>query len=110
MGSNAEIAEPIAAVLRQAGLEAEVVPAREARDLAPYDAVVLGSALYAAHWRRDAHRYVARGRGAADRSIGASPRGTCRLPTTCSTSWATSPSALTTRSAAVSTRPRPRWT
>ena len=64
MGSNAEIAEAIAAVLRQAGLEAEVVPAREARDLAPYDAVVLGSALYAAHWRRDAHRFVARGRDA----------------------------------------------
>jgi menaquinone-dependent protoporphyrinogen oxidase len=64
MGSNAQVAEVIAGVLRDAGLEVTTLPAREARDLAPYDAVVLGSALYAAHWRRDAHRFVARGREA----------------------------------------------
>ncbi len=60
MGSNAEIAEAIAGVLREAGLEADAVPAREVKDLTGYDAVVLGSALYAAHWRRDAHRLIAR--------------------------------------------------
>jgi len=64
MGSNAEIAEVIGEVLREAGLEVIVLPAREARDLAPYDAVVLGSALYAAHWQRDANRFIARGRDA----------------------------------------------
>jgi menaquinone-dependent protoporphyrinogen oxidase len=64
MGSNAQIAEAIAAVLREAGLEVTTLPAREARDLAPYDAVVLGSALYAAHWQREAHRFVTRGREA----------------------------------------------
>ena len=64
MGSNAHVAEAIAAVLREAGLEVIVRPARQARDLAPYDAVVLGSALYAAHWQRDANRFVARGREA----------------------------------------------
>lgn len=60
MGSNAEIADVIVEVLRDAGLDAEAMPAREVRDLAPYDAVVLGSALYAAHWQRDAHRFIAR--------------------------------------------------
>jgi len=64
MGSNAEIAEAIAGVLRDAGLEAEVLPARDLRDLTPYDAVVLGSALYAAHWQRDANRFVTRNREA----------------------------------------------
>ena len=64
MGSNGEVADAIVAVLRDAGLEAEAVPARRARDLAPYDAVVLGSALYAAHWQRDANRFVARNRDA----------------------------------------------
>jgi len=62
MGSNAQVAEAIAAVLREAGLEVIVLPARQARDLVPYDAVVLGSALYAAHWQRDAGRFVARAR------------------------------------------------
>jgi menaquinone-dependent protoporphyrinogen oxidase len=60
MGSNAEVAEAIASVLRDAGHSVETLPAREVRDLAPYDAVVLGSALYAAHWRRDANRFIAR--------------------------------------------------
>ncbi len=64
MGSNAQVAEAIAAVLRDAGLEVTTLPAREARDLAPYDAVVLGSALYAAHWQREANRFVNRGREA----------------------------------------------
>ena len=64
MGSNAEIADAIAAVLTEAGLEAEAVPARDVKGVEAYDAIVLGSALYAAHWRRDAHRFVARRRDA----------------------------------------------
>lgn len=59
-GSTREIAEEIGRVLDAAGLEAIVIPARQVTDLAPYDAVVLGSALYAAHWRRDANRFVTR--------------------------------------------------
>jgi menaquinone-dependent protoporphyrinogen oxidase len=62
MGSNAEIAEAIVAVLLDAGLEAEAVPARDVKDVDPYDAIVLGSALYAAHWQRDANRFVAKRR------------------------------------------------
>lgn len=64
MGSNAQVADAIAAVLREAGLGVDVAPARSVRDLAPYDAVVLGSALYAAHWQREANRFVARSRDA----------------------------------------------
>lgn len=64
LGSTAEIAESIAATLRAAGLEAAAVAVREVTDLAGYDAVILGSALYAAHWQRDANRFVNRHRQA----------------------------------------------
>jgi menaquinone-dependent protoporphyrinogen oxidase len=58
MGSTREIAESIAETLQAAGLPATAVAARDVRDLDPYDAVILGSALYAAHWQRDANRFV----------------------------------------------------
>lgn len=57
-GSTREIAEVIGEVLTAEGLAVEVHPARDVRDLAPYGAVVLGSALYSAHWQRDANRFV----------------------------------------------------
>lgn len=60
LGSNAEIAEVIAQVLRDAGHDASAHPAREVRGLDGWDAVVLGSAIYAAHWQKDARRFVAR--------------------------------------------------
>lgn len=59
-GSTREIAEAIGRVLRDAGLDTIVAPARDVTDLEPYDVIVLGSALYAAHWQRDANRFVAR--------------------------------------------------
>ena len=59
-GSTGEIAEAIGRVLRTPGLTVDVVPVREVTDLASYQAVVLGSALYAAHWQRDANRFVTR--------------------------------------------------
>lgn len=64
LGSTAEIGESIAATLRAAGLHAEAIAVREVTDLAGYEAVVLGSALYAAHWQRDANRFVNRHRAA----------------------------------------------
>ncbi len=57
-GSTREIAEAIGEELAAAGLTAEVDAAASVWDLDPYDAVVLGSALYAAHWRREANRFV----------------------------------------------------
>ncbi len=62
MGSNTEVANAIAEVLRAAGVEADAIPAREVRDLSPYGAVILGSALYAAHWQREANRLLIRHR------------------------------------------------
>jgi menaquinone-dependent protoporphyrinogen oxidase len=53
-GSTAEIAEKIGEVLREAGLDADVQPANRVSDLAPYGAVVLGSAVYAGQWRKEA--------------------------------------------------------
>jgi menaquinone-dependent protoporphyrinogen oxidase len=61
-GSTAEIAEAIGKTLRENGLEVDVKRAREVRSLDPYRAVVLGSAVYMARWRRDAMRLLRRRR------------------------------------------------
>ncbi|WBB61952.1 flavodoxin [Streptomyces sp. WMMC500] len=63
-GSTAEIAHWIAAELGEQGIDADVQPARQVRDLGPYGAVVLGSGVYAAHWRREAVRFARRHRRA----------------------------------------------
>jgi menaquinone-dependent protoporphyrinogen oxidase len=62
LGSNAEIAEAIATTLGEAGHDAVALPARAVTNRLECDAVVLGSALYAAQWRKDAHRFIARHR------------------------------------------------
>jgi menaquinone-dependent protoporphyrinogen oxidase len=64
LGSNGEIAEAIADTLRGAGHHAAAHPVREVRSLDGWDAVVLGSAIYAAHWQRDARRFVTHHRDA----------------------------------------------
>ncbi|MFC9324145.1 flavodoxin domain-containing protein [Kitasatospora sp. NPDC057015] len=53
-GATAGIAQEIGRTLEQDGFETDVVPAAEVRDVTEFDAVVLGSALYAGHWQRDA--------------------------------------------------------
>jgi menaquinone-dependent protoporphyrinogen oxidase len=60
LGSNTEIAEAIAQTLREAGHHASAHPVREVKGLEGWDAVVLGSAIYAAHWQKDARKFVAR--------------------------------------------------
>ncbi|MCC7206465.1 MAG: flavodoxin domain-containing protein [Anaerolineae bacterium] len=57
-GSTAEIAERIGQALREAGLQADVLPAEKAADVAGYDAVVLGSAVYAGSWRKEAVEFL----------------------------------------------------
>ena len=59
-GSTAEIAQAIAAVLRTEGCQVDAVPAGQIEDLTGYDAIVVGGALYAQRWHRDARRWVAR--------------------------------------------------
>jgi menaquinone-dependent protoporphyrinogen oxidase len=57
-GATAEIAERIGETLRQAGLRADVLPVNRVGDLAPYVAVVLGSAVYIGQWRKEAARFL----------------------------------------------------
>jgi menaquinone-dependent protoporphyrinogen oxidase len=57
-GATAEIAEKIGQVLRQAGLGTDVLPAERVGDLTPYQAVVLGSAVYAGRWRKEAATFL----------------------------------------------------
>jgi menaquinone-dependent protoporphyrinogen oxidase len=58
--STAEIAERIAAAMRDAGRAADARPASEVDDLSGYGAVVLGSAVYAKRWQRDARAFARR--------------------------------------------------
>ena len=59
-GTTGEVAEAIGAELCNAGLAAEVLPAKEVQDLSPYDAVVIGSPIYVGKWLGDAAEFVAR--------------------------------------------------
>jgi len=63
-GATQGIAEHIAAMLRQRGLEAVVQPAKHADDPASYDAAVIGSAAYYFHWMKPATEFVRRNRDA----------------------------------------------
>jgi menaquinone-dependent protoporphyrinogen oxidase len=59
-GSTQEIAEVVAAALREHGPAVELQPARDVRTLEGYDAVVLGAPLYMFHLHRDALRFLSR--------------------------------------------------
>lgn len=59
-GSTKEVAEAVAATLREHGLEAEFRPAREVHSLDGYGAVVLGAALYMGRWHQDARTFLRR--------------------------------------------------
>jgi menaquinone-dependent protoporphyrinogen oxidase len=57
-GATGEIAERIGAVLQEAGLRVDVRRADRVGDLALYEAVVLGSAVYIGRWRKEAARFL----------------------------------------------------
>ncbi|MCX4999984.1 flavodoxin domain-containing protein [Streptomyces longwoodensis] len=57
-GSTAGIAEAVADVLRKEGLTVRTAPAVTVNDLTEFDAVVVGGALYAGRWHKDARRFV----------------------------------------------------
>ncbi len=63
-GSTQEVAETVAATLREAELSVSCGPARQVRDLAGYDAVVLGAPLYMFRWHKDAKSFLSRHRQA----------------------------------------------
>jgi menaquinone-dependent protoporphyrinogen oxidase len=60
MGGTKGLAEMVADSFRTEGFEAEVRPARQVDDVSPYDVIVVGGALYAFRWHRDARRFVKR--------------------------------------------------
>src|SRR5687768_9662623 len=60
--SSHEVADALAGRFRELGHEVDVRPAAEVGTLAPYGAVVVGGALYAGRWHRDARHFVAKHR------------------------------------------------
>jgi menaquinone-dependent protoporphyrinogen oxidase len=69
-GTTLEVAEAIAATLRECGLEVDIQPAREVRALDGYNAVVLGAPLFMFRWHKDARRFLSRHRDAlTERSV-----------------------------------------
>jgi menaquinone-dependent protoporphyrinogen oxidase len=63
-GATAEIAAAIAEVLDEHGLEATVLPPEQVNGVDGYDAVVVGSAVYAGHWLKPARELVEQHGGA----------------------------------------------
>ena len=63
-GSTQEVAEAVAATLRECGLEVDIQPMRKVRTIAGYSAVVLGAPLFMFRWHEDALRFLSRHREA----------------------------------------------
>ena len=59
-GTTAEIAHIIAGVLRSSSLTVDVIAPEEVASVHTYDAVILGSAVYAGHWLEPAKDFVVR--------------------------------------------------
>lgn len=59
-GGTEGIARMIAEALREAGISVELRAARDAGAIAGFDAAIVGGALYANGWHRDARRFVTR--------------------------------------------------
>lgn len=57
-GATAEIAHAIAAALADHGVGTEVAEIQQVNDVAPYDAVVLGSGIYMGRWVKPAAEFV----------------------------------------------------
>ncbi len=59
-GSTHRIATTVCGILRDAGIDADCRSAAEVESLAPYGAVILGSAMYMDTWQQDAVRLLRR--------------------------------------------------
>lgn len=57
-GATKEIAEKIAEVLRQAGLQVDVHPVDGTQDPGRYKAIILGSAIYVGKWQKEAVEFL----------------------------------------------------
>jgi menaquinone-dependent protoporphyrinogen oxidase len=63
-GSTQEVAEVVAATLRECGLTVDLQPLRKVRTLDGYNAIVLGAPLYMFRWHKDALGFLSRYREA----------------------------------------------
>lgn len=63
-GATAEIAQFIADEIERSGIMVTVADPEEVRDIAPFDVVVLGSAVYTGYWLKPALRFVNQFEGA----------------------------------------------
>ena len=61
-GGTEGLAEMIGESLRRTGFDVNIHPAAEVGSVDDYDAVIVGGALYANRWHRDAARFVKRHR------------------------------------------------
>lgn len=61
-GATAEIARAIGEVLTDRGLDVTVTPPEEVGSIDDFDALVLGSAVYAGHWLKPAKELIDRSR------------------------------------------------
>lgn len=57
-GATKEIAEKIGDVLGQASLQADVFPVDGILDITPYEAMILGSAIYIGKWQKEAVEFL----------------------------------------------------
>ena len=57
-GSTQQVAEQLAATLREHGLTVDAQPMSKVRNVAEYDAVVLGAPIYIGAWHKDAIRFL----------------------------------------------------
>ena len=60
MGATAGIAAAVGSELRAAGLQVDVRELSAVQAVTPYDAVVVGSAIYQGHWLPEAVRFLRR--------------------------------------------------
>ncbi len=64
MGGTEGLAEMVGEEMAANGLETDVKAARSVKSVTPYQAVIVGGALYAKRWHKDARRFVKRHRAA----------------------------------------------
>jgi menaquinone-dependent protoporphyrinogen oxidase len=57
-GGTEGLARMVSVALREEGFDVEVAPAQMVQSVRDYEAVVVGGALYAARWHKDARRFV----------------------------------------------------
>jgi menaquinone-dependent protoporphyrinogen oxidase len=57
-GSTAGVAEAIGKTLAEQGAQVDVLPVRDVKDLAPYQAVVAGSAINGGQWLPEAMQFI----------------------------------------------------